>query len=92
MSKKIDKEFVRALGKDLLIDLTDAEIEYFIPFIQDNENYMDKFIEEAKKFKLTPRYFPKTINCAKLREDTPINHKEDYLSDAKKADKYVVGK
>ncbi len=65
MNKKIDKELVRALGKDLLIDFTDEEIEFFIPFIQDNENYMDKFIEISKEFNLTPTYVPNTKKCSK---------------------------
>lgn len=93
MSRKIDHDYVKALARSLYFEFSDEQLEKIVKEIQELNEQLEKenFSELTSKY--TPVNYTRVVNCAKLRQDKPDKQLEkDYLSNAKKADKYVVGK
>ncbi|MCQ3914955.1 MAG: hypothetical protein MJ201_04300 [Mycoplasmoidaceae bacterium] len=94
MSKNIDQEYIKELARSLYFELSDEQLQKIVAEIQELDEQLQRanFSELTSKF--TPVCYTRVSNCAKLRRDDEPDKKydKDYLSDAKKADKYVVGK
>lgn len=87
----IDKEYIKHLTKNLYIELSDEQTSKIIKEIQELDGLLAATNFDYTKY--TPVNNPRVINCAKFRKDVPDKKLDkDYLSNAKKADKYVVGK
>lgn len=88
----IDKEYIKQLAKKLYIELDDEQLDK----VTDEINEMEKQLAEYRKDinpATIPADYPRVKNCAVLRKDIISKPaKKDYLSNAKVADKYVVGK
>ena len=89
----IDKEYIKHLTRNLCFELSDAETTKIIKEIQDLDQMLKESNFEQQQKQYSPVNNPRVINCAKFRKDVPDKQlNKDYLSNAKKADKYVVGK
>jgi len=89
----IDKNYLKELTKSLRFNLDDEQVDKLVMELSE----IDGMIQHAKKTvdpSITPVNYPRVKNCGKLRKDTPVDNKDkkEYLSNAKVADKYVVGK
>lgn len=93
MDKKIDRDYVKQLARSLYFEFSDEQLEKIVKEIQELDDQMHKANLEELIKKYTPVNYTRVTNCAKLRQDKPDKQlNKDYLSNAKKADKYVVGK
>ena len=93
MDKKIDHEYVKQLARSLYFEFSDEQLDLIVKEIQQLDDQMQKTDLNALIQKYTPVNYTRVTNCAKLRQDKPDKQlNKDYLSNAKKADKYVVGK
>ncbi|MCQ3908476.1 MAG: hypothetical protein MJ200_02795 [Mycoplasmoidaceae bacterium] len=94
MSKKIDQAYIKELSHSLFFDFSDKQLEKIIKEIQELDDELQKTNFDKLVGSYTPVNYTRVSNCAKLRRDDQPDKKydKDYLSNAKKADKYVVGK
>ncbi|MCQ3907704.1 MAG: hypothetical protein MJ219_03020 [Mycoplasmoidaceae bacterium] len=89
----IDKEYIKHLTKNLCFELSDEQTNKIIKEIQDLDRQLKESNFEVDNIKFAPVNNPRVINFAKLRPDIPDKKLDkDYLSNAKVANKYVVGK
>lgn len=87
----IDKDYIKHLSKNLCFELSDEQTNKILKELQDLDDMMLATHFDDKIY--SPVNGPRVINYAKFRKDVPDKDlKKDYLSNAKKADKYVVGK
>ncbi|XQP55146.1 MAG: hypothetical protein ACOQNV_00025 [Mycoplasmoidaceae bacterium] len=94
MGKKIDQEYVKELAHSLFFEFDDEQLQKIIKEIQELDDELQKTDFQKLVGSYTPVNYTRVTNCAKLRRDDQPDKKydKDYLSNAKKADKYVVGK
>ncbi|MBQ0045780.1 MAG: hypothetical protein KBS35_02725 [Mycoplasma sp.] len=94
MSKNIDQDYIKRLARSLFFDFSDEQLQKIVKEIQELDDQLQLANFEELIAKFTPVDHPRVSNCAKLRRDDEADKKydKDYLSNAKKADKYVVGK
>lgn len=88
-----NKNYLKELAKSLFFELSDEQIEKLSVEMDE----IQEMIDQAKKTvddKVEPSNYPRVVNCSSLRKDVPVvnEKKKDYLSNAKVADKYVVGR
>lgn len=94
MEKKINKVFIKELSHSLFFDFSDEQLGKIVNDIQ----RIDQHLKQSNYDKLIGSYTPVTytrvVNCAKFRRDDEPDkiYDKDYLSNAKRADKYVIGK
>lgn len=88
----IDKKYLKELAQKLYFELDDKEVEKIAKDIENLEVELQDYQKEIDP-KSIPADYPRVKNCAVLRKDVIAkSEKKDYLSNAKTADKYVVGK
>lgn len=94
MSRKIDQEYIKELARSLYFEFTNEQLQKIVKEIQELDDELQQANFEQLIAKHTPVNYTRVTNCAKLRRDDAADKKydKDYLSNAKKADKYVVGK
>ncbi|XQP55648.1 MAG: hypothetical protein ACOQNY_02470 [Mycoplasmoidaceae bacterium] len=89
----VDKEYIKHLTKNLCFELSEEQTAKIIKEIQELDQDLEQSHFDVENPKYKPVNNPRVINCAKMRKDVPDKQLEkDYLSNAKKSDKYVVGK
>jgi len=83
-----DKEYVKKLAAGLDLELDDELAEVIL------KNIIEWSKPDMLKAKttITSLNYKEKVNCSNMKEDKPIQPKEDVLTNCKKADKYVVGK
>lgn len=87
----IDKEYIKHLTANLCFELSDEQTRKILAEIQELDNMLAESDFDDQKY--SPVNNPRVVNCATLRKDVCDKQLDkDYLSNAKKADKYVVGK
>lgn len=94
MAKKIDQAYIKELAHSLYFEFSDEQLQKIIKEIQELDDELQKTNFKELTGNYTPVNYTRVSNCAVLRRDDQPDKKydKDYLSNAKKADKYVVGK
>lgn len=88
----IDKEYIKQLAKKLYFELDDKQVQTIVGDLSNLEGQLKNY-QKVIDEKSIPADYPRVRNCAVLRKDEITKpDKKDYLSNAKTADKYVVGK
>lgn len=88
----IDKKYIKELAQKLYFELGDKQVDLIAKDLESLEKQLDVYQKEIDA-KSIPADYPRVKNCATLRKDVVSkSDKKEYLSNAKTADKYVVGK
>ncbi len=88
----IDKKYIKELAQKLYFELDDKQVDLIAKDLENLEKQLAIYQQEIDPNSI-PADYPRVKNCATLRKDiVSKSDKKDYLSNAKKADKYVVGK
>ncbi len=85
----IDRQYIKQLAKSMCFDVSDEQADKIVTEIKE----LNDSLQHILKTDATPVNYARAVNYASLRHDVADKQLEkDYLSNAKKADKYVVGK
>jgi len=89
----IDKKQIEELAKNLCFEEDKDQIEKVIQDIKGLDNDLKDINIDPNSIDAIPVDYPRVVNCASLRKDVPEQKEDkDYLSNAKVANKYMVGK
>lgn len=96
MKKEINKEMMKVISKNLMIDMSDSELELLMDEVKSSINDLDKLsIFSSQKYNIKnyePMNYPKINSNNKFREDNicEFENKEKLLKLANNAKKNLI--